>query len=75
MSRVGIERTRMAIKNLGECEGEWKCAATDIPNMISVKSAAIGWTIRIEESEERAPLGSEKSELAFGSLKRVAAST
>ena len=38
---------------------------------IRVNKAAIGWTMRMDGSEERAPLGREKSELSLASLKRV----
>ena len=71
MSNVGIEKTRMPMRNLGECEGAWKCAAIDITNIIRVRSAAIGWTMSMEESDDRAPLGSENSESIFSSPKRV----
>ena len=38
---------------------------------IKVNKAAIGCTMRMDGSEDRAPLGREKSELSLASLKSV----
>lgn len=55
---------------LAECDGEWKCAAIDMANMIRVTSAATGWMIRMVESVRLAWLG--RSKLAFLSASAAA---
>lgn len=60
--RVGMSRMRSARRKRGECEGEWRCDNAASMVQTRVKKAATGWTIRIDGSEERALLGSVKSE-------------
>lgn len=50
-SRVGKVNIKRASRYLGEWAGEWKWAATARPKQIRVSRAAMGCTIRIEDSE------------------------
>lgn len=63
-SSVGNVSINRARRYRGEWAGEWKCAATESPKHISVRNAATGWTMSIEESECRVADGREKSESA-----------
>ena len=47
--KVRILRMKIPRRYRGECEGEWKCAEAARISMTSVKSAAIGCTMRIAE--------------------------
>lgn len=46
---------------LAECEGAWKCAITARTSMTRVRSAAMGWTIRIVERVARVAVARGKS--------------
>lgn len=57
-----MSRMRSARRKRGECEGEWRCDNAASIVQTRVRKAATGWTMRIDGSEERALLGSVKSE-------------
>jgi hypothetical protein len=60
--RINVRMLRMKTPNRyrGECEGEWKCAATARMSMMRVNRAAIGWTMRIAERVVLVLLGTSK---------------
>ena len=66
ISRVGSSRMSKARRYRGECDGECRCAVAANMKQTSVKRAAIGWTISIEERECRVFDGREKSALSPG---------
>jgi hypothetical protein len=59
--RVGRRRIRRASRKRGECDGPWKCAAPARQRQTRVRNAAIGWTIRMDESDFRVLEGRLKS--------------
>jgi hypothetical protein len=61
ISSVGMVRIRRARRKRGEWPGAWKCAAMAREKQIKTRSAAMGWTIRIEDRLVRVVEGSEKS--------------
>jgi hypothetical protein len=58
--KVRMLSMNIASRYRGEWEGEWKWADAPRMSMMSVKNAAIGWTMRIAESVVLVPDGSSK---------------
>jgi hypothetical protein len=58
----------------GEWDGEWKCAEAPRMSMMSVKNAAMGWTMRIAERVVLVAVGRSKVD-DCASLNRFATST
>jgi hypothetical protein len=61
ISRVGSNKINKASRYRGEWEGECRWAEAASRKHINVSSAAMGWTMRIDEREDRALEESEKS--------------